>query len=275
MPDLKTRIATAATDLDDVVAQLSTLGSAVTVTATKDFYGTFTRWAQEMREAVQLLEARESSVRQFALLNDPAFHCRTNARNVLWNGESIPYWHARLMTFQSYLACTWSAYDTLAKVSGKLSLKESQAKDPSLNVNLINLLCRQKDRVKGDGIGFLFPSQLKEAYGWPIGFSYASRNWIMHEGHYQNGVALFDGDNRLVPQHRITVDAVADLKKRSETYDVQETNTLVTLPNPQDDLLAYLKLCHEEIDLCAGILLSWTCSAAKQQATLILQRFST
>jgi rhodanese-related sulfurtransferase len=276
MPTLRERLGAASTDLDAVAGALSLATSTVPST-TRTFFQLFAGWALELREAAKLLDVRDSALRQISLLSDSARHCPRESANSLWNGESIPYWHARLMAFQSYMACSWAAYDTLAKVSGRLCLNESQAKNLSAPMNLAHLLQKPKEPTKAEGIGFWYASQLKQTYGWPISFSYASRNWIMHEGQFQNGNLFFEGSDRLATLHRLTEGALKEIKDRCVSYEVSDTDTLsgALSADPRPDFLAYLLMCNQEVDECAGILASWACAAAKHQAQLLLVRHST
>jgi hypothetical protein len=183
------------------------------------------------------------------------------------------------MAFQSYLACSWAAYDTIGKISGQLCLTENQLNELKNNPTTIPMkLSYLLLKPKKDGIGFWLGAQLKQTYGWPLGFSYSLRNWIMHEGHFQNGNSLFEREDRRDTKHILTKGALDKLKEKWISYEVDTSNTLSDLlsePTLGTDLLDYITRCHQEVDECAGILVFWACSTVKLQADLLLARHLT
>ena len=75
----------------------------------------------------------------------------------------------------------------------------------------------------------------------------------------------------------MTEGALKKIKDRYASYEVSDTDTLsgALSADPRPDFLAYLLMCNQEVDECAGILVCWACAAAKHQAQLLLVRPST
>lgn len=269
---LLTRLNQGSVDLEFVVNEISQLSGKNIPTKTKDFYSGFLALSQELKKAANLILARESSSKQILSLSKPVRHCQENAENILCGDESLPYWHVRLSAFQAYVSCTWALYDTITKVCGLLILEDTYAKNPTFSHKLPQIF-HSKNEAKLLGIGFNFASQIKESYGWPIALSYACRNWLLHEGHAQNSVSFFQDSDRTATVQRISLDAFKAVTDRCTEYGVQDTLTMRdSFPDPKSDLMTCLQVCHEEIDECLSILVAWSCSSAKNQAILLLER---
>jgi hypothetical protein len=155
-------------------------------------------------------------------------------------------------------------YDAVTKIAGVLCCVDELAK------NLVNPIKLQEHFLRGNNcVGAHVQDHIKGGYGRPIAISYAIRNWIVHDGHSQNGLDLFDSDSPTGAPYRLSARAWAKIKEKIAA----EYNTrLRPFPDMQDNLLQGLMACHEEIDEVIGFLLCWSTGAARLQAKILLPR---
>jgi hypothetical protein len=170
---------------------------------------------------------------------------------------------ARHLSFTSYVAVTWSIYDRIANVCGRLSGSKSISGNPKQNPKLCEeLLGEKEDAKKRNTIGFAVHYHLQDAYSWPLKVSYKIRNWLVHEGYEEGSTPLFDGDS--IPDgFQLHQDAVRHLQERCG-YKEDEGKILFSCIDGTDkcwrdgNLLRILEQYHGEIDIMIGSLLKWS-----------------
>jgi hypothetical protein len=234
-----------------------------------DFYEECIGFEREVQDAKELIAVRDHALGVINTLTN--FTDRTNPENIIFHGLSIPFWHARLLAIQSYCSTAWAVYDSLSKIAGKLICVDSKAKQRKKPFKL------QEDFLD-TAEGYLssrMHTHLKESYGWPIGFSYAIRNWLLHDANSKDGVNLFESRNITITPYRISDEAWVKLEKQCrKDYHVQETQTRYPDPWPwhREELNELLKILHAEVDEAIGILICWAAESVKSQAKLLVSR---
>jgi len=175
------------------------------------------------------------------------------------------------LVLQSYIATTWAIYDSVSKVAGRLVCVDSVAKNEGKSPKLPEDFLRDKDKV-----GARMHGHLKESYGWPIGFSYAIRNWLLHDGNASDGVELFSTRQVSPNPYQISDEAWEKLEEEKcrNQYKTNDTQTRrnESWPWHQDELEKLLEILQEEVDDAVGILILWAAESIKSQATLLLIR---
>jgi len=238
-----------------------------------EFYEECGKWAKEVQDAKELIDVRQSALTM--VKNLPNSLDSRNPQNVLFQGQSIPFYHARLLALQSYIATAWAIYDSVSKVAGRLVCVDSVAKNEGKSPKLPEDFLGDKDNKDKDKVGARMHKHLKDSYGWPIGFSYAIRNWLLHNGNASDGVELFS--NRQVSPKPYEIADDAWIKLDTKCRDQYKTNDTQTRRNEswpwhQDELEKLLEILQEEVDDAVGILILWAAESIKSQATLLLIR---
>ena len=178
----------------------------------------------------------------------------------------VTFKQGRYLAFQNYLATTWALYDALAKVAGILCCNDELSKNKQKPVKLVEDFLRGKNSVGGR-----MHDHLKGAYGWPISISYKIRNWLVHDGHSQDGVELFKYDAPAnSTEFEMSDDAWDIISKKCNAESTQ--TRLRVFPNVKNDLAEGLAICHKETDEAIGFVLLWATGVAKLQASLLFPR---
>jgi hypothetical protein len=223
---------------------------------------------------VQLQHARDMlSVRDVALAAAQTFPTRVGSApdRFLFSGVEVTFKQGRFLLFQNYLATTWALYDSLAKVSGILCCVDERAKKSSKPIKL------PEDFLRGQKcVGARVHDHLKGSYGWPVGISYAVRNWLVHDGHSQNGVELFKFDSPNSAPFEISDGALDKiLSKCTEEYKSDRLQTrLRPFPELHRDLLVGIEKCNDEVDEAMEFVLLWAAGAVRLQARILFARDS-
>src|SRR6266508_3559046 len=140
--------------------------------------------AAQLEDAKGLLPVREVALAVAKAY--PAQVSSPHSDKFMYNGVEVTFKQGRYLVLQSYLATTWALYDALAKVAGVLCCVDERSKNTAKPVRLAEDLLRGQKFV-----GARVHDHLKGAYARPIAISYAVRNWLVHDGHSQNGIELF------------------------------------------------------------------------------------
>ncbi len=233
-----------------------------------NFYEKCITFGKEVQDAEELIDTRDYAI--VIISNLTASIDSTNPDNVIFQGISMPFWHARLLALQSYCSTTWAIYDSLSKVAGKLICVDSVAKNEARPPKL------PEDFLFGkNSVGARAHEHLKESYGWPIGFSYAIRNWLLHDGNSQDGTELFDSRDASIEPYKISDKAWDKLEEKCRTrYKVSECQTRLPDPWPwhRGGADRLLKTLQTEVDEAIGFLISWAVESVKSQARLLFFR---
>jgi hypothetical protein len=223
--------------------------------------------------AIQLEDAKGLiPLRDVALSAASQFPCRISPSRpdrFIYNDVEVAFKQGRFLVFQSYQATTWALYDAIAKVAGNLCCVDKRVNNAIKPINLPTDLLQSHEFV-----GARVSVHLKGAYGFPIGLSYAIRNWLMHDGHAQEGVELFEFEGLTTAPYQISPEAWSRIQKKvTEDYKVDASQTrLRPFPSIRSDLLLGLVGCHEEADEAMGFVLAWSIAAVRSQAEILLAR---
>ena len=163
----------------------------------------------------------------------------------------------RHLSFVSYVATTWSIYDRLANVCGRLvgtsEFQPNPRANPKLNEDFLN---------KDSKMGFSIQHLIFNAYARPIKISYYVRNWLVHEGYERESIPLFSRLTEAEP-FLLHTDAMSYIEK---TYNEEKNHLgcvcccLNTTNDPwaTRDLVKILDSYHNEIDTMFIALLQWS-----------------
>lgn len=204
--------------------------------------------------------------------------------------DAVPmdFSEARHLALTSYVTVTWSIYDRLANVCGRLAATDSVHGDPTRNPKLCgDLLAKKKEKgAQGqDGYGsqlFAFSMQhhLVNAYAWPAKVAYTLRNWLVHEGYDVGSTRLFLSD-RIEDGLRMHPEAVNQLEEVCAWSDDGNGNPTRCCINVDEgpwrrgqevDLLAVLEKYHGEIDTMFVALMKWTAESIVGQIASFAER---
>lgn len=178
---------------------------------------------------------------------------------------------ARHLALASYVSVTWSAYDRLANVCGRIAGVKDLALNPKQNPKVFEDFLGDKDRL-----GFASQFHIRDAYGWPVRVSYRCRNWLIHEGYEIGGTPLFAG-NRIQDGFLLDPKAVELLQKSCDyTNDNGRIGSCCVAAGDtcwdSRDLLRILELYHNEIDTMFASLLKWSVDSFISQIRIFAER---
>jgi hypothetical protein len=203
------------------------------------------------------------------------------------DGIEMDFASARHLALISYTSVSWSIYDRLTNVCGRLAATEDVGQHHKQNPKLVeDLLTKQKERSSpmdaasiekrknqrgreeyGNQL-FAFSMQfhLRAAYDWPTRVVYTIRNWLVHEGTSMGNVRLFHSDQiedglRLHSEAVVRIEDMCNIIR--DGNGDPEKCCLRGAANPwkegsDKDLIEVLKLYHGEVDTMLVGLLKWS-----------------
>jgi hypothetical protein len=212
--------------------------------------------------------------------------------NFSYDNIPMDFSEARHLALTSYMTTTWSIYDRLANVCGRLAATDDIHGNPRKNPKLCDdLLARRKEKDSSqenrNGYGaqlFAFSMQhhLVSAYAWPAKVSYTLRNWLVHEGYEIGSVQIFLS-NRIEDGLRLNPNAANHLAKVCD-YSIDDngnsaycciTAALDPWNKQEKDLLAIIEEYHEQIDTMFAALVKWIVDSFVGQIDAFAQRDKT
>ena len=174
---------------------------------------------------------------------------------------------ARHLALTSFVSVTWSIYDRLANVCGRLSsigeVGNHQKQNPKLCEDLLGETEELGKRRKRDTMGFGGHLHIYAAYAWPIKVSYKIRNWLVHEGYEEGSTSLFEGEG-IHDRFMLHIDAIQHLQKVcGGEHDGKKKGEATCVSEEDDcwlhrDLLRILEQYNNEIDTMFAALLKWS-----------------
>jgi len=179
-------------------------------------------------------------------------------RNIVMHGPlEMDFSVARHLALTAYVAVTWSAYDRLANICGRLAGITELTENPRQNPKACEDFLGKKDTL-----GFAAHMTIQQAYRWPLKVTYKIRNWLVHEGYEENSTPLFQG-NRIADGFRLNDDAIRHLEKccaYSADNDKIDGCCLAAAEEcwPTGDVLTILELYHAEVDEMFAGLVTWS-----------------
>jgi len=182
---------------------------------------------------------------------------------------------ARHLATTGYICATWSLYDRLANVCGRIvssnDIPDNPWQDPKLWANLMG----GGNKPLG---GFLIQKPLANAYGWPTEVAYRIRNWFVHDGgDIGRGNLFHETHPSNTNGFKLHKDALDKLQKDC-SYSVEDGRirrcclSASEDPWPRGDLLEILEKYHREIDTMFSCLVKWSVDSLVGQVTLFSER---
>jgi len=258
-------------DLAWVVAAVAEVRGSITLSRESyTFFEMSETLAIQLEHARGLLAVRDVALR--AARAYPGHASSINPEKFVYNGVEVTFKQGRFLVLQSYVAITWTMYDALAKVAGVLCCVDERSKNATKPVKL------PEDLLRGQRfVGARVHDHLKGAYGRPIGISYAVRNWLVHDGHSQNGIELFKFYSPTPAPFEMSDTAWSKIEDKClNEYKADPSHTrLRSFPDVRGDLLEGMVCCHQEADEAIGFVLAWSSGAARLQAAILLPRDGT
>lgn len=190
-----------------------------------------------------------------------------------YGGVNVDFSIARHLALISYVAVTWSIYDRLANFCGRLAGVADLAENPKQNPKACEDFLGKKDVM-----GFSGHVHIQQAYAWPLRVSYKMRNWLVHEGHEEGGIRLFEGGT-IADGFILHSDGVAHLE-RSCGYSVDDGKiefgciSAVDECWPSRNVLVILERYHAEIDLMFSSMIKWSTASFVGQIQCFTERDS-
>jgi hypothetical protein len=270
MSDLRADISAACADLDAVTGTLASIGAKRTFSSDSyDFFDRLRAYSAQLAESRNLIDARDAALA--AVNSFPSQVNPDNPATLLYNGIAVPFWQGRLLLMQSYMGTCWAIYDNLSKVAGILICTDKSARNPTKPVKLQEDLLRLENSV-----GAHIQDHLKGGYGWPIGVSYAVRNWVIHDGNSQDGIELFRYSTHETAPYQLSDEAWTKIVERcNNKYKVDDTHTrLILFPDVRNNLAAGIAACNAEVDEAIGFVLLAATGGVKLHAQILFRRDS-
>jgi hypothetical protein len=221
---------------------------------------------QLLTRTIPILAARDSAWKIVQGVAK-AQEVKDKPKTVNYGDIEMEFTVARHLALTSYVSITWSIYDRLANVCGRLSsvgeVGNHPKQNPKLCEDLLGEIEEQGKRKKRDTMGFGGHFHIYAAYAWPIKVSYKIRNWLVHEGYEEGSILLFEGDG-IADRFILNIDAVQHLQracggandgnKKGESTCVSENDDYWI----NRDLLRILEQYNSEIDTMFVGLLKWS-----------------
>jgi hypothetical protein len=270
MSTLDTALKQASEDLRWVGDAIARVGPAGTLSKeSNEFFQMGHQLAVQLEHAKALLPVREIAIN--SLLTFPSQDSKKSPGLFHFNGTDVTFKVGRYLLFQNYSVTSWALYDTISKVSGILCGNDELSKNLARPAKLYKVFLQGKNNV-----GARVRDHLKGAYGWPIAVSYKIRNWLAHDGHYndgqyQQGSDLFKYDSPGNAGEFEMSDVAWDIVFKNCKGDPSQTR-LTPFPDVKANLATGLQACHAEADEAVAFLLSWSAGIARLQATILFRR---
>ena len=258
MADLRTQVVRSAADLRSAWTGLQA-GPNISLPA-----NCYEKWLKRamlhrvLDGAVQIFPARGAAWATVQAVAASVPNPQDPANNTItFSGLPMDFAVARHLAITSYVSVTWSIYDRLTNVCGRLAGISDLAENPRQNPRACEDFLGKKDTL-----GFTGHLHIQQAYAWPLKVAYKIRNWLVHEGYEEGGVPLFTGE-RISDGFRIHADAMDYLQKccgyKSDNGKI-ECCCLHAADEcwPTGELLTILSRYHAEIDAMLEGLVKWS-----------------
>lgn len=250
MNDLASAVRKAQSDLSSVYCMVQAVPPGLTnITAWLSIYGDWLEKAKmhvDLGETVKLFECRASALRCLEGLRDYASKLGTKpiSEKILHGTTEIPIFAARLLAIDSYIASTWSIYDRLSNVFGRIMGdaknvgNNSSLHGPKLVEDLIG-------QIKGCYQGFGISELLSKLYGDVIYSSYFLRNSFMHDGGMMGNVPILSGSSA-VACFELSKDNAEKMNRVVAGRSCASGAGLFKFS--EGDFISQLKACNDDLD---------------------------
>jgi len=126
----------------------------------------------------------------------------------------VKYQHVRLIGVQAYVTTNWALADRITGMVGRILCTPAAGLNDVKPAELVSHFVN-RDRIRTTTAATLFES-VRQAFGWPIGLSYAIRNHFVHDGAQIGGSDFFEGPSA-ASAFRISANGWDRVEKRAET----------------------------------------------------------
>jgi len=224
-------------------------------------------------DVMKSLESSDRVSREAQRLSRQTSSAATATPDFTFDSVPMDFPLARHLAATGYVCMSWSLYDRLANVCGRLAswkdIPDDSWQDPKLWGNLMG----EGNKTLG---GFLIQQPLANAYRWPTGVAYKIRNWLVHDGGDIGRNRFFQG-TQVTDGFILHTDAVAYLeeccKYKCENGRISRCCIAATEePWPTRDLLQILEKYHGEIDTMLACLVKWSVESLIGQVTAFSER---
>lgn len=268
MAELKAQIKKSADKLREAWALVQVTSNTQLPTKCYEHWAKKASLYSALAGTVEILPARENA---WEIVQKVASSIRINEGkpNAIKYGDlEIDFALARHLALTSYMVMTWSAYDRLANVCGRLAAITSLSENPKQNPKIFEDFLGKKD-IFSFGAHF----HLQQAYAWPITVSYQVRNWLVHEGFERGDIAMFVGD-RIADSFFLHEDAAEYFKRYCKENEKMEACCLEETEDPWQtmNLLEILPKYHTEMDAMFVGLVQWSVDSFISQITAFSER---
>lgn len=248
MSDLSNAVQRAQADLSAVCSMVHAVPSGLTnTTMGLNILGTWLQKAklnEALAETVKLFECRVSALKGMENLRENAskFGSKPISETIVYGTAEIPIFAARLLSIESYLAVTWSIYDRLSNVLGRL-MGDAKVVDNTVAAQNPKLVEDLIGQAKGCYQGFGTSELLSKLYGEPIYSSYFLRNSFVHDGGMMGNVPILSGSSAAACFELSKENA----EKINQAVARQSCGLGSGLFN-EGDFIGQLKMCHDDLD---------------------------
>lgn len=251
------------TILDNTSQELTKVGRKVGICSARgnanvlpqDVYDVWRSYANfdiVLRQTISVLDCRDYAWKELKLLADTALAGlgKPIDDEVRFGGVQMPLSVARVLAIDSYLTSTWSVYDRLSNVLGRIIGNEGTRENP---------LGKSNPKLMEDFIGvkrsldcFGLQTVLGKTYRQLIGFSYLMRNGFVHEGGDVDKVHILSGQT-FGDAFKLDAATADQLNRAIENRYKMPNVTIIQ----QGDLCLQLQVCHQKLDNMFGSLLEF------------------
>lgn len=268
MSDLASTVQQAQSILSEVYSSVKNASLGTDKLKVQNAWLTRAKLHEDLLETQKLFACRDDVMRVLEDLRDNAMRLGSASisTRIDFGTMQITLSSARLMFVDSYLALTWSIYDRLSNVLGRLMGEERvvENSNPAQNPKLVgDLIAQAKGSFQGFGINELLP----KLYGEQIYASYFLRNSFIHDGGMMNNVPILTGSCAV---------ACFELSKgnadKMNCVVKQRFGGLGSGIFKDRDLIAQLRVLHDDLDKMFASLTEFVVGSFGRQVSLFCGR---
>lgn len=270
MSDLCSAVKQAQSDLSAVHSMVRTVPSGLTNITT--YLNIQRMWLgkaklhEDLAETAKLFECRGSALKCMENLRDNASKLGSKpiSETILYGTAEMPIFAARLLSIDSYLASTWSVYDRLSNVLGRL-MGDAKVVDNTVTAQNPKLVEDLIGQAKGCYQGFGTSELLSKLYSEPISSSYFLRNSFMHDGGMMGNVPILSGSSAAACFELSKENAEKMNSAIAKRLGVSGSGLFMF---KDGDFIDQLKMCHDELDKMFVSLLGFVVGSFCAQVSL-------
>ena len=182
----------------------------------------------------------------------------------------VEFVHVRQLGVQAYLATTWALADQITGMAGRVLCTPDSFND----MRPAKLVSHFINKGRKSKTASAMCNSLRQAFGWPVGVSYAIRNHFVHGGDDQIVSPDFFEASTAASAFRISVSGWARIVKTArDDYKVDTSlhRAHEDWPkSPCNDLRKVLRACEREMDKALGVIIGSACHTLRAHVGLML-----